>query len=400
VAVNKIDKPAANPDRVKQELVQYELVPEDWGGDTVFVEVSALKKQGLDELLDMILLVAELRELRANPNRPAKGTVIEAKLDKGRGPVATVLVQNGTLKLGDTVIAGMFSGKVRALVNDKGKQVRKVGPSEPVEIIGLDDLPEAGDTFYVTDEKVARQLAEKRQQFHREKEIKKYQRVSLDDLFDRIKEGQIKELNIILKADVHGTVEATRQSLEQLATDEVRVRVIHGGVGAVNESDVMLASASNAVIIGFNVRPDPIAKRLAEREKVDIRLYRVIYNIIDDVQKAMEGMLAPEYHEVVLGRAEVRAVFKVPKVGSVAGSYVTEGKITRNAEARVLRDNVVIHEGKIDSLKRFKDDVREVASGFECGIGLEKFNDVKEGDIIEAFIIEAVKRTGTTDTGG
>ncbi|HHU82165.1 MAG TPA: translation initiation factor IF-2 [Firmicutes bacterium] len=400
VAVNKIDKPAANPDRVKQELVQYELVPEDWGGDTVFVEVSALKKQGLDELLDMILLVAELRELRANPNRPAKGTVIEAKLDKGRGPVATVLVQNGTLKLGDTVIAGMFSGKVRALVNDKGKQVRKVGPSEPVEIIGLDDLPEAGDTFYVTDEKMARQLAEKRQQFHREKEIKKYQRVSLDDLFDRIKEGQIKELNIILKADVHGTVEATRQSLEQLATDEVRVRVIHGGVGAVNESDVMLASASNAVIIGFNVRPDPIAKRLAEREKVDIRLYRVIYNIIDDVQKAMEGMLAPEYHEVVLGRAEVRAVFKVPKVGSVAGSYVTEGKITRNAEARVLRDNVVIHEGKIDSLKRFKDDVREVASGFECGIGLEKFNDVKEGDIIEAFIIEAVKRTGTTDTGG
>ena len=298
------------------------------------------------------------------------------------------------------MIAGMFSGKVRALVNDKGKQVRKVGPSEPVEIIGLDDLPEAGDTFYVTDEKVDRQLAEKRQQFHREKEIKKYQRVSLDDLFDRIKEGQIKELNIILKADVHGTVEATRQSLEQLATDEVRVRVIHGGVGAVNESDVMLASASNAVIIGFNVRPDPIAKRLAEREKVDIRLYRVIYNIIDDVQKAMEGMLAPEYHEVVLGRAEVRAVFKVPKVGSVAGSYVTEGKITRNAEARVLRDNVVIHEGKIDSLKRFKDDVREVASGFECGIGLEKFNDVKEGDIIEAFIIEAVKRTGTTDTGG
>lgn len=400
VAVNKIDKPAANPDRVKQELVQYELVPEEWGGDTVFVEVSALKKLGLDELLDMILLVAELRELRANPNRPAKGTVIEAKLDKGRGPVATVLVQNGTLKLGDTVIAGLFSGKVRALVNDKGKPVRKAGPSEPVEIIGLDDLPEAGDTFYVTDEKTARQLAEKRQQFHREKEIKKYQRVSLDDLFDRIKEGQIKELNIILKADVHGTVEATRQSLERLTTEEVRVRVIHGGVGAITESDVMLASASNAVIIGFNVRPDPLAKRMAEREKVDIRLYRVIYNIIDDVQKAMEGMLAPEYQEVVLGRAEVRAVFKVPKVGSVAGCYVTEGKITRNAEARVLRDNVVVHEGKIESLKRFKDDVREVASGFECGIGLEKFNDIKEGDVIEAFIIEAVKRTGTTDAGG
>ncbi|NLY88055.1 MAG: translation initiation factor IF-2 [Firmicutes bacterium] len=400
VAVNKIDKPAANPDRVKQELVQYELVPEDWGGDTVLVEVYALKKQGLDELLDMILLVAELRELKATPDRPAKGTVIEAKLDKGRGPVATVLVQNGTLKVGDTVIAGMFSGKVRALVNDKGRQVKKAGPSEPVEIVGLDDLPEAGDTFYVTDEKVARQLAEKRQQFHREREIKRQQRVSLDDLFERIKEGQIKELNIILKADVHGTVEATRQSLEQLATDEVRVRVIHGGVGAVNESDVMLASASNAVIIAFNVRPDPIAKRLAEREKVDIRLYRVIYNIIDDVQKAMEGMLAPEYQEVVLGRAEIRAVFKVPKVGSVAGCYVTEGKITRNAEARVIRDNVVIHEGKIESLKRFKDDVREVASGFECGIGLEKYNDIKEGDIIEAFIIEAVKKTGTTDAGG
>ena len=400
VAVNKIDKPAANPDRVKQELVQYELVPEDWGGDTVFVEVSALKKQGLDELLDMILLVAELRELKANPNRPAKGTVIEAKLDKGRGPVATVLVQNGTLKVGDTVIAGMFSGKVRALVNDKGKQVRKAGPSEPAEIVGLEDLPEAGDTFYVTDEKVARQLAEKRQQFHREKEIRKQQRVSLEDLFDRIKEGQIKELNIILKADVHGTVEAPRQSLERLATDEVRVRVIHGGVGAVNESDVMLASASNAVIIAFNVQPDPIAKRLAEREKVDIRFYRVIYNIIEDVQKAMEGMLAPEYREVVLGRAEVRAVFKVPKIGSVGGCYVTEGKITRNAEVRVLRDNVVIHEGKIGSLKRFKDDVREVAEGFECGIGLEKFNDIKEGDIIEAFIIEAVKRTGTTDAGG
>lgn len=400
VAINKIDLPVANPDRIKQELSQHDLVPEAWGGDTVYVEVSALKKQGLDELLDMILLVAEMRDLKANPNRPAKGTVIEAKLDKGRGPVATVLVQNGTLSVGDTIIAGMHSGKVRALVNDKGKKVKKAGPSEPVEIIGLNDLPEAGDTFYVTDEKTARQLAVKRQQFYREQELKKSQRVSLDDLFERIKEGEIKELNIILKADVHGTVEATRQSLEQLTTDEVRVRVIHSGVGAVNESDVMLASASNAVIIGFNVRPDPNAKRLAEREKVDIRLYRVIYNIIEDVRKAMEGMLAPEYEEVILGRAEVRAVFKVPKVGNVAGSYVLEGKITRNSEARILRDNVVIYEGKIESLKRFKDDVKEVPGGFECGIGLEKFNDIKEGDVIESFIYREVKKTGTTGAGG
>jgi len=400
VAINKIDKPGVNPDRIKQELTQHELVPEAWGGDTIFVEVSALKKQGLDELLDMILLVAEMRDLKANPNRPAKGTVIEAKLDKGRGAVATVLVQNGTLNMGDTVIAGMFSGKVRALVNDKGKKVKTAGPSEPVEVIGLNDLPEAGDTFYATEERVARQLATKRQQFHREQELKKYQRVSLDDLFDRIKEGEIKDLNIILKADVHGTVEATRQSLEQLTNDQVRVQVIHGGVGAVNESDVMLASASNAVIIGFSVRPDPIAKRLAEREKVDIRLYRVIYNIIDDVRKAMEGMLAPEYEEVVLGRAEVRAVFKVPKAGSVAGSYVVEGKITRNSEARILRDNVVIYEGKIESLKRFKDDVKEVSGGFECGIGLEKFNDIKEGDVIESFTNKEIKKTGTTGSGG
>ncbi|HBG17668.1 MAG TPA: translation initiation factor IF-2, partial [Firmicutes bacterium] len=366
VAINKIDKPAVNPDRVKQELTQYGLVPEEWGGDTICVEVSALKKIGIEQLLEMILLVSEMKELKANPNRPAKGTVIEAKLDKGRGPVASVLVQNGTLHLGDTVIAGDVSGKIRALVNDKGKNVTKVGPSEPVEIVGLDDLPEAGDTFYVTDEKLARQLAGKRQQFRREQELKKYQRVKLEDLFTRIKEGEMKELNIILKADVHGSVEAIQQSLEQLSTDEVRVKVIHGGVGAITESDVMLASASEAIIFGFNVRPDPIAKRVAEREDVDLRMYRIIYNIIDDVKKAMEGLLEPEYKEVVLGRAEVRATFKVPKVGTVAGSYVVEGKIPRNSEARVIRDNVVIFEGKIDSLKRFKDDVREVASGFEC----------------------------------
>lgn len=393
VAINKIDKPGVNPDRVKQELTQHDLVPEDWGGDTICVEVSALKKIGIDELLQMVLLVAEMRELKANPNRQAKGTVIEAKLDKGRGPVATVLVQNGTLHVGDTIIAGNVSGKIRMLVNDKGKNVRKAGPSEPAEVVGLDDLPEAGDTFCVTNEKIARQLADKRQQFRREQELKKYQRVKLEDLFSRIKEGEIKELNIVLKADVHGSIEAIQQSLEQLSNDEVRVKVIHGGVGAISESDVMLASASDAIVFGFNVRPDPLAKRLAEREDVDLRMYRIIYNIINDVKKAMEGLLEPEYQEVVLGRAEIRATFKVPKVGTVAGCHVTDGKITRNSEVRVLRDHVVIFEGKIDSLKRFKDDVREVLSGFECGIGIERFNDVKEGDIIEAFTNEEIKKT-------
>ncbi len=396
VAINKMDKPTANPDRVKQELTQYGLVPEDWGGDTICVEVSAKKRTGLDELLEMILLVAEMRELKANPDRPAKGTVIEAKLDKGRGPVATVLVQNGTLNVGDSIIVGDVTGKVRMLVNDKGKPVKKAGPSQPVEVVGLDDVPEAGDTFYVTDEKIARQLADKRQQFKREQELKKYQRLKLEDLFSRIKEGGMKELNIVLKADVHGSVEAIQQALEQLSNDEVRVRVIHGAVGAISESDVMLATASNAIIIGFNVRPDPIAKRVAEREEVDLRMYRIIYNIINDVKKAMEGMLEPEYKEVVLGRAEVRATFKVPKVGTVAGCQVIEGKITRNSDVRVLRDHVVIFEGKIASLKRFKDDVREVLSGFECGIGIEKFNDIKEGDIIEAFTNEEIKKTITT----
>ncbi|NLW59642.1 MAG: translation initiation factor IF-2 [Firmicutes bacterium] len=397
VAINKIDKPTANPDRVKQELTQYGLVPEEWGGDTICVEISALKKQGIDDLLEMILLVAEMRELKANPDRPAKGTVIEAKLDKGRGPVATVLVQNGTLKQGDMIIAGEVSGRIRALVNDKGKNVTKAGPSVPVEVVGFDDLPEAGDIFYVTDEKTARQLAGKRQQFRREQSLKREQRFKLEDLFTRIKEGEMKELNIVLKADVQGSVEAIQSSLERLSNDEVRVKVIHGGVGGISESDVMLASASGAIIIGFNVRPDPIAKRLAEREEVDLRLYRIIYDIVDDVKKAMEGLLEPEYREIVLGRAEVRATFKVPKVGTVAGCYVTDGKITRNSEARVLRDNVVIFEGRINSLKRFKDDVREVASGFECGIGLERFNDIKEGDVIEAFTTEEIKKTTTED---
>lgn len=394
VAINKMDKPGANPDRVKQELTEYELVPEEWGGDTIMVPVSAKTKEGIDQLLEMILLVAEMKELKANPNRAAKGTVIEAQLDKGRGPVATVLVQTGTLEVGNVIIAGSVFGRVRVLINDKGKRVKKAGPSVPVEILGLETLPEAGDTFYVVeDERMARQLAAKRQQYKRETELKKNQKITLDDLFDRIKEGEIKELNIVLKADVQGSVEAIRQSLERLSNDEVRVRVIHAGVGAIGDTDVMLASASNAIIIGFNVRPDPMAKKTAEKESVDIRLYRVIYNAIEDVQKAMEGLLEPTFREVVIGRAEVRQTFKVPKVGTIAGSFVVEGKITRNGEARVLRDNVVIFEGKIESLRRFKDDVREVANGFECGIGLERYNDLKEGDIIEVFTMEEVKRT-------
>lgn len=393
VAVNKMDKPGANPDRVKQELTEHELVAEEWGGETICVPVSAKEKTGIDNLLEMILLVAEMKELKANPNRPAKGTVIESQLDKGRGPVATVLVQTGTLEVGDSIVAGSVFGKVRALVNDKGKRVKKAGPSVPVEIIGLEELPEAGDVFNKVDDRIARQLAAKRQQYKRETELKKNQKVTLDDLFSRIKEGEIKDLNIVLKADVHGSIEALRQSLERLSNDEVRVRVIHSGVGAIGETDVVLASASNAIVIGFNVRPNPMAKRTQEREKVDVRLYRVIYNAIEDVQKAMEGLLAPEFQEVVLGRAEVRATFKVPKAGTIAGCFVTEGKITRNGEVRILRDNVVIFEGKIESLKRFKDDAREVASGFECGIGIERFNDIKENDVIEVFTMEEVKRT-------
>lgn len=393
VAINKMDKPGANPDRVKQELTEHELVAEEWGGETICVPVSAKAKTGIENLLEMILLVAEMKELKANPNRPAKGTVIESQLDKGRGPVATVLVQTGTLEVGDSIVAGSVFGKVRALVNDKGKRVKKAGPSVPVEIIGLEELPEAGDVFNKVDDRVARQLAAKRQQYKRETELKKNQKVTLDDLFSRIKEGEIKDLNIVLKADVHGSIEALRQSLERLSNEEVRVRVIHSGVGAIGETDIMLASASNAIVIGFNVRPDPMAKRTQEREKVDMRLYRVIYNAIEDVQKAMEGMLAPEFQEVVVGRAEVRATFKVPKAGTIAGCYVTEGKITRNGEVRILRDNVVIFEGKIESLKRFKDDAREVATGFECGIGIERFNDIKEHDVIEVFTMEEVKRT-------
>jgi translation initiation factor IF-2 len=394
VAINKIDKPEANPERIKQDLTEYGLVAEEWGGDTIFVPVSAKNRIGIENLLEMILLVADLKELKANPNRLAKGIIIEAQLDKGRGPVATVLVQNGTLQLGDSFIAGAAAGKVRALINDKGKRVKKAPPSMPVEVIGFDDLPEAGDIMNaVNEERLARQLADKRLQFKRENEMQQSQKVTLNDLFSKIKEGEMKELKVIIKADVQGSVEAIRQALEQLSNDEVKVKVIHGGVGGIGERDVMLASAANAIIFGFNVRPDPMGKRIAEKENVDVRLYRIIYNIIDDVKKAMEGMLEPEFQEVISGRAEIRAVYKVPKAGNVAGCYILEGKINRNNDIRLIRDNIVIHEGKISSLKRFKDDVREVSEGFECGIGIDKFNDIKEGDIIEAFVMEEIKRT-------
>ncbi len=394
VAINKIDKPGANLDRIKTDLMQFGLVDEALGGETIFVPVSAKKRTGIETLLEMILLVADVKDLKANPERLAKGTIIEAKLDKGRGPVATVLVQNGTLQVGDPIIAGAAAGKVKVLNNDKGKRVKKAGPSTPVEVIGFDEVPEAGDILHVAaEESSARHLADKRMQYKRETELKKTQKITLDDLFTKIKEGEIKELKIVLKADVQGSVEAIRQSLEKLSTEEVRVKVIQGAVGGIGEGDVMLASASNAIIIGFNVRPDPSAKRSAEKENVDIRLYRVIYNIIEDVQKAMEGMLEPTFKEVINGKAEIRQVYKVPKVGNIAGCHVLEGKITRSNDIRLIRDNIVILEGKIDSLKRFKDDVREVSEGFECGIGIEKYNDIKEGDIIEAFSMEEVKRT-------
>ncbi|NLN52694.1 MAG: translation initiation factor IF-2 [Firmicutes bacterium] len=392
IAINKIDKESANPERVKQQLTEYGLVAEEWGGDTIMVEISALKKIGFDELLEMILLVAEMAELKANPNKPALGTVIEAKLDKGRGPVATVLIQDGTLRVGDSVICGTIYGKVRAMVDDKGKRIKKAGPSTPVEILGLTDVPEAGDDLQaVTDDKMARQIAEKRAEKKREVELNKSAKVSLDDLFEQIQQGEVKDLNIIIKADVQGSFEALRDSLLKLSNDEVRVQIIHGGVGAVAESDVMLASASNALIIGFNVRPEPNVRKIAERENVEIRLYRVIYEAIEEVESALKGMLAPQYTEVILGQAEVRQLFKVSRLGTIAGSYVLEGKITRSADIRVIRDGVVVHEGKVQTLRRFKDDVREVLAGFECGVLLEKFHDFKEGDIIEAYTIEEIK---------
>ena len=393
VAINKIDKPGSNPDRIKQELTEHGLLPEDWGGDTICVPVSAKKKIGIENLLEMVLLVAEMQELKANPNRKAKGTVVEAKLDKSRGPVATVLIQNGTLNHGDFFIVGNTHGKVRTMSDEKGKSVKKAGPSMPVEITGLSEVPDAGDIFItVDDEKTARTISEKRKEKYREEQLQSTQKISLDDLFNQIQAGKVKELNIIIKADVQGSVEALKQSLEKLSNEEVKIKAIHGGVGAISETDVMFASASNAIIIGFNVRPQPAAIMLAEKDKVDIRLYRVIYDAIEDMQSAMKGMLEPEYKEVLTGHAEVRAIFKASSIGTIAGCYVTDGKIIRNNEARLIRDGVVVYEGKIASLKRFKDDAKEVNAGFECGITLDKFNDIKEGDVIESFTMEAVPR--------
>lgn len=392
VAINKMDRPGANPDRVKQQLADHGLVPEDWGGETIMVPVSAHQKTGIEELLEMILLMAEVQEIKANPNRAAYGIIIEAELDKGRGPVATVLVQKGTLRIGDSIIAGTAFGKVRAMVNDRGEKVKKAEPSTPVEVLGLADVPQAGDILVAVDEKMARAVAEKRIAKRRTEEMQQSQKVSLDDLFKQIQDGNIKDLNIVIKADVQGSIEALRQSLLNLNTnEEVRVSIVHAGVGAINESDVMLASASNALIIGFNVRPDGNARKAAESEKIDIRLYRVIYEAINDVEAAMKGMLAPEYKEVVQGRLEVRKVISVPKT-VVAGSYVLEGKITRASQIRVVRNGVVVHEGEIEALRRFKDDVKEVAAGYECGISVEKFRDIKEGDIIESFVMEEVKK--------
>lgn len=385
IAINKMDVSGANPDHVKQQLAEQGLIPEDWGGDTICVPVSALRGEGIEDLLDMILLVSEMQELKAPVECKAVGTIIEAKLDRSRGPVATVLIQQGTLTVSDSVVAGGVYGRIRAMVNDRGQNIKEAGPSMPVEVLGLNDVPQAGDLFQVaTDDKEAREIATKRLAKEKEK-MQKTTKVSLDDLFAQIKSAEIKELKLLIKADVQGSAEAVKQSLEKVSTSEVKVVAIHTGVGAINESDVMLASASNAIIIGFNVRPDPIAKKQAERESVDIRLYRVIYDAVDDIEKALKGMLDPKYKEEVIGHAEVREVFKVPKIGNVGGCYVTDGKIHRSAKARVLRDNIVIYEGDLGSLKRFKDDVREVAAGFECGIGFERFNDIKEGDIIEAY---------------
>lgn len=389
VAINKIDRPGANPDHVKQQLAEHELIPEDWGGDTIMVAVSAHQKTGISDLLEMILLVAEMQELKANPNLPAHGTIIEAQLDKGRGPVATVLVQRGTLHIGDTIIAGTSYGKVRAMINDRGEKVKKALPSTPVEVLGLNDVPAAGDILDSTDEKTARGVAEKRIAKKKEEEIKLNSKVSLDDLFQRIKEGEIKELNIVVKADVQGTIEALKASLEKIKNDEVKVAVVHAGVGAITESDVMLASAANALIIGFNVRPDANARKAAETEKVDVRTYRVIYDALNDVEAAIKGMLAPKFKEVIQGRVEIRQLITISKL-KIAGCYVVEGKVTNSSKVRVVRDGIVVHEGVIESLRRFKDDVKEVAQGFECGITLEKFSDLKEGDIFEVYDMEEI----------
>ena len=393
VAINKMDKPTANPERIKEQLTAYDLVPEEWGGDTVICPISAKTGQGIQELLEMVTLTAEMRDLKANPNRSAHGTVIEARLDKGRGPVATLLVQNGTLHQGDVIIAGMAVGRVRAMTNDKGEKVQSAGPSVPVEIIGMGEVPGAGDDFHaVADERMARELVEQRK--HEQKAAANApakQKVSLEELFNQIQQGEMKDLNIIVKADVQGSAEAVKASLEKLTNEEVRVRVIHCGVGAVNESDVMLATTSNAIIVGFNVRPDKNAAETAARNKVDMRMYRVIYEAIEEVEAAMKGMLAPKYKEVALGTAEVRQVYKITNVGMVAGSYVQDGRMVRGAQMRLVRDGIVIHDGVIASLQRFKDSVKEVAAGYECGITIEKFQDIKEGDVIEAYQMEQIQ---------
>lgn len=393
VAVNKIDKPTANPDRVMQELTEHGLVSEDWGGDTIFVPISALTGDGIDTLLEMVQLVSEVAELEADPTIRARGTVIEAELDRGRGSVATLLVQNGTLKVGDPIVVGNTYGRVRAMINDVGRRVQEAGPSTPVEITGLSDVPQAGDRFVVfEDEKKARQIGESRagDALQEQRDVKN--RVTLDNLFDQMKQGEMKELNLIVKADVQGTVEAMAASLMKIEVEGVNVKIIHTGAGAINESDISLAAASNAIVIGFNVRPDANARRAAEEEGVDIRQHRVIYKVIEEIESAMKGLLDPEYEEKVIGQAEVRETFHVSKIGTIAGSYVMEGKITRDSGVRVIRDNIVIYEGELEALKRFKDDAKEVAKGYECGITIQKYNDIKEGDIIEAFIMEEIKR--------
>ena len=393
VAVNKMDKPSANPDRVMQELTEHSLVPEAWGGDTIFVPISALKGEGIDELLEMILLTAEVAELKANPKRAALGTVIEAQLDKGRGSVATLLVQDGTLRVGDPIVVGHAYGRVRAMVNDIGRRVKEAGPSTPVEITGLNDVPQAGDRFVVfEDEKTARQVGESRAMTAIQAQRSEKQRVTLDNLFEQMSQGEVKELNLIVKADVQGTVEAMAASLMKIDVEGVNVKIIHTGAGAITESDISLAAASNAIVIGFNVRPDVNAKRAAEAEGVDIRLHRIIYKVIEEIEAAMKGMLDPEYEEKIIGQAEVRQTIKVSKVGTIAGSYVTEGKMQRDAGVRIIREGIVVFEGELESLKRFKDDAKEVAKGYECGITIKNYNDIKEGDIIEAFVMEEIKR--------
>ncbi|MBR2080384.1 MAG: translation initiation factor IF-2 [Oscillospiraceae bacterium] len=392
VAINKMDKPGANPDRIMQQITEYELVPEEWGGDTIMCKISAKQGDGIDKLLEMVLLTAEMQELRANPNRRAKGTVIEARLDKSRGPIATLLVQNGTLQQGDVIIAGTAVGRVRVMTDDKGRTVKKAGPSTPVEITGLAEVPGAGDEFNaVEDERMARQLVEKRKEEIKEAAAQLQTKVTLDNLFQQMQAGEMKELRLIVKADVQGSAEAVKASLEKISNEEVRVKVIHASVGAINESDVLLASTANAIIVGFNVRPDSVAAASAARSKVDMRMYRVIYDAIEEIQDAMKGMLAPKFREAIIGHAEVRQTYKVSAIGTIAGCYVKDGKITRDAQVRVLRDNIVVHEGQLGSLQRFKDSVKEVAANYECGMSIEKFNDIKEGDVFECFVMEEIK---------